>query len=159
MFLLMLAIVTFALNSAAFFFVRLLPPPYTGIHMHPPHIQSASQVTRRAKTQDCQHPDPANEEELTRQLAIQNSSEEPSTQGMYEAAAEGMNADTTETSSLLSKSSSSGLEECRFSRRAFKDGQSMGVDIRGLALLTEAQFWQFFIMFGVLAGIGLMNIK
>ena len=32
-------------------------------------------------------------------------------------------------------------------------------DIRGLALLRTRQFWQFFILFGLLSGIGLMNIK
>lgn len=159
MFLLMLAIVTFAVNLVALFFVRLLPPTFTALHMQTPHIQSASQVLRRAKTQDCQNPVPAAEEEPTRQLATRNSSEEPSTQGMYEAAAEGMNADTNETSSLLSKSSASGLEESVFGRKAFEDCQPMRVDIRGLALLKEAQFWQLFTMFGVLSGIGLMNIK
>ena len=33
------------------------------------------------------------------------------------------------------------------------------IDIRGVALLKTRQFWQFFSLFGLLSGIGLMNIK
>ena len=36
---------------------------------------------------------------------------------------------------------------------------SHGLDIRGLALLPRVEFWQLFLLLGLLTGIGLMTIK
>ncbi len=91
--------------------------------------------------------------------ASRKSIEAPSSPADYDGAVEEANVDTHETSSLLSKSSDSAPEEYGFDRTPSKDDQSDEVDIRGLALLREPEFWKLFFMFGLLTGIGLMNIK
>lgn len=61
-----------------------------------------------------------------------------------------------ETSSLLSNSSGDG----DLVRRSHVDlDRSRRVDIRGLRLLRNLEFWQLFLIMGILAGIGLMTIK
>lgn len=159
MFLLILAILTFALNSISFVFVRLLPPAYSTLHMRGSLAQLDSQVLQRAKSYDGQRPNPAAEEGATKEPATQDSSHEPwSLEGHAGTAAEA-NASMDESSSLLSKSSSSNTEEHGFRRGLLRENHSGEVDFRGLALLAKTQFWQLFIMFGLFSGIGLMNIK
>lgn len=149
MFLLMLAIVTFALNSVSFFFVRLLPPHST-TSAQMGDGQSDSQVLRSSKSHDgySQHA-----------ISGGKSTEASSSRDEYGGPAEDLNVETHETSSLLSKSSDSSPEEYGFGRRTAKDFQSEEADIRGLALLARSEFWQLFLVFGLLTGIGLMNIK
>lgn len=154
MFLLILAILSFALNAISFFFVRLLPPsPKNDVHMKSGH--SDSQVLHRSKSHDTQDlPQARGEPEVP---TLRKSAEVSSSQGGYDGTNEETGVDTRETSSLLSKSSDPGSEEYEF-RRPFED-QSEEVDIRGLALLRKSEFWQLFFMFALLTGIGLMNIK
>lgn len=73
--------------------------------------------------------------------------------------------DPDETSSLVSKSAEASiisdddddvLEEDSISHLA---AGSPNADIRGLSLLKCPEFWQLFLMMGLLAGIGLMTIK
>ena len=70
--------------------------------------------------------------------------------------AEGVNTDT-ETSSLMSKSTSTSpgddVEESNV-----KD-HSHRIDIRGLKMLPMIEFWQLFMLMGILTGTGLMTIK
>ena len=66
------------------------------------------------------------------------------------------NTDTDETSSLVSKSSST--------TELFQDGKNVKhhshhLDLRGLAMLPTIEFWQLFALLGILTGIGLMTIK
>ncbi|MCJ1474448.1 hypothetical protein MMC13_003106 [Lambiella insularis] len=70
------------------------------------------------------------------------------------------NADTDETSSLMSKSSISipgDIEED--TNRTDPAAHKTHVDIRGMALLPKLEFWQLFFMMGLLTGIGLMTIN
>ena len=154
MFLFMLAILTFAFNAISFFFVRSLPPhPESLIFMS--HNHSDSQVLHRSKSQDSGgQPSVAQEAEgpTSRKPADVSLS-----RGDCDTVSEEACADTHEASSLLSKSSDSSPEEYGF-RRTSKD-QLEEVDIRGLDLLAKPYFWQLFFMFGLLTGIGLMNIK
>jgi hypothetical protein len=62
-----------------------------------------------------------------------------------------------ETSSLVSKASS--LPGEILLQNSVDMDQSHRVDIRGWTLLRNIEFWQFFAIMGILAGIGLMTIK
>ncbi|CAK7211495.1 hypothetical protein SBRCBS47491_001145 [Sporothrix bragantina] len=62
-----------------------------------------------------------------------------------------------ETSSLMSKSSS--LPGEILVQNSVDMDQSHRVDIRGWKLLRNVEFWQFFAIMGILAGIGLMTIN
>lgn len=151
MFLLMLAVLPFALNTISFFFVRLLPPSKPLLHM--PNSDSESQVLHMAKSHDGQDQGrPESEGPTTHKSAEVSGGGEEHTGAVEEA-----EVDIHETSSLLSKSSDSGPEEYGF--RKSSTVRSEEVDIRGLALLGKHQFWQLFFMFALLTGIGLMNIK
>jgi hypothetical protein len=67
-------------------------------------------------------------------------------------------AEPDETSSLMSKSSSSMAGDVYVQASVDLD-RSHRVDIRGWRLLRSVDFWQLFAILGLLAGIGLMTIK
>ncbi len=71
---------------------------------------------------------------------------------------EGPSREVDETSSLMSKSSSS-LAGDVFVQSSIDMDRSHRLDIRGWRLLRNIDFWQLFIIMGILAGIGLMTIK
>ncbi|KAH8681381.1 major facilitator superfamily domain-containing protein [Xylariales sp. PMI_506] len=64
-----------------------------------------------------------------------------------------------ETSSLMSRSSSSSLPGEVYVQSSVDLGRSHRVDIRGWRLLQNLQFWQLFSIMGILSGIGLMTIN
>lgn len=65
-----------------------------------------------------------------------------------------------ETSSLMSKSSvSSSLPGEVLVQNSVDMDRSHRIDIRGWALLRNVEFWQFFAIMGIIAGIGLMTIN
>lgn len=138
-FLLMLAILTLALNSVSFFFIRLLPPNST---CSAQYEHSDSQILRRPKNGRSTNGEEQGIESESRKFS------ESSNRGR----AEETDGETQETSSLLSRSSDSRLDY-------EGEGKSEEVDVRGLALLRKSEFWQLFLVFGLLTGIGLMNIK
>jgi hypothetical protein len=65
--------------------------------------------------------------------------------------------DATETSSLMSRTSS--LPGEVLLQNSVDLDRSHRVDIRGWRLLRSLEFWQLFSIMGILAGIGLMTIK
>ncbi|KAL9114516.1 MAG: hypothetical protein Q9227_001597 [Pyrenula ochraceoflavens] len=69
--------------------------------------------------------------------------------------------DTDETSSLLSKGSSSSPGDDPYIKNKNKsdDHRAHHLDIRGFALLPRPEFWQLFLLMGILTGIGLMTIN
>jgi hypothetical protein len=67
--------------------------------------------------------------------------------------------DVDETSSLMSKSSTSSLPGDVLVQNSVDMDRSHRVDIRGWRLLADVEFWQLFAIMGILAGIGLMTIK
>lgn len=72
------------------------------------------------------------------------------------------NQGAEETSSLLSKSSGSTPGDIPYQdakAKAADDHDSHHVDIRGLALLSKMEFYQLWLLLGLLTGIGLMTIK
>ncbi|KAL8728816.1 MAG: hypothetical protein Q9181_005210 [Wetmoreana brouardii] len=67
-----------------------------------------------------------------------------------------------ETSSLMSKSSSSNVGDEQYHEeetKATADHDSHHVDIRGFALLKQVEFYQLWLLLGILTGVGLMTIK
>ncbi|KAK4041185.1 major facilitator superfamily domain-containing protein [Parachaetomium inaequale] len=64
-----------------------------------------------------------------------------------------------ETSSLMSKSSSSSVAGEVYVQNSVDLDRSRRVDIRGWRLLRSLDFWQLFTIMGILAGIGLMTIN
>jgi hypothetical protein len=75
-----------------------------------------------------------------------------------EAAPTAAEEDSTETSSLMSKNSSLSGEVLMQNNHIDLD-RSHRVDIQGWRLLTTLEFYQFFSIMAILAGIGLMTIK
>ena len=71
------------------------------------------------------------------------------------------NTEADETSSLMSKSSVSGAGDVEENgeRCDSTAHDPHHLDIRGLALLPKIEFWELFILLGLLTGIGLMTIK
>lgn len=61
-----------------------------------------------------------------------------------------------ECSSLLSESGDEDLEENVVSK---KSSHSRCLDVTGLALLYKPEFWQLWVLMGLLTGVGLMTIK
>ena len=68
-------------------------------------------------------------------------------------------ADADETSSLMSKSSTSSVAGDVLVQNSVDLDRSRRVDIRGWRLMRSVDFWQLFTIMGILAGIGLMTIK
>ncbi|KAH6856450.1 major facilitator superfamily domain-containing protein [Chaetomium sp. MPI-CAGE-AT-0009] len=67
--------------------------------------------------------------------------------------------DADETSSLMSKSSTSSVAGDVLVQSSVDLDRSHRVDIRGWRLLRSIDFWQLFTIMGILAGIGLMTIN
>ena len=71
--------------------------------------------------------------------------------------------DADETSSLISSSSASGPGDVEAvqdgTKRDVSTHDSYEVDIRGWTLLTKLEFYQMWLLLGMLTGIGLMTIK
>ena len=68
------------------------------------------------------------------------------------------NADTDETSSLISSTNSG---DAAYVGDSTPDStcHSLHVDLRGFAMIPTVEFWQLFLLLGLLTGIGLMTIK
>ena len=66
---------------------------------------------------------------------------------------------STETSSLLSEPGDVDIEDDAASRHSKKPLHSHCLDITGFALLAKLEFWQLWILMGLLTGVGIMTIK
>lgn len=178
MLLLLLAIATFSMVIIGGLFMRTLPesPGYSALS-NPTELSdsSASMGTktskfseeRRQSQEPGMQPDCASADHISsKDIPAHTKAGDP-------------NPGSEEISSLLSKSSESDHAETFYppankgaheeDREANKDDDiddddddddySRTLDIRGLALLPRAKFWQIWIMLGLLTGIGLMTIK
>lgn len=67
--------------------------------------------------------------------------------------------DSDETSSLLSGPGDILAEDDAASKVSRKSNYSQCLDVTGLALLYRFEFWQIWIIMGLLTGVGLMTIK
>ncbi len=170
-FLLLLAIGTFAICFVGFFFLRVVPysPSYlavpTGEHGPP-----QSNPLTRSKSADCKRRNPRFSEEPGRQpITIHETTSShddyAKDPGNFCATSDVLQTGVDETSSLLSTSSSSSsstpgdFPSQNDDDKATHSHGSHHLDIRGLAMLPRAEFWQLFLLLGLLTGIGLMTIK
>lgn len=134
-FLMLLACGTFGIVFVGFFFLRVLPHShYSTVSTAP---RDASNRLHRTKSEESKH--------RAEQARLEPGVEAP----------EGSMSETDETSSLMSKSTTSSLgdEEINVKDHAHR------VDIRGFHMLPLIEFWQLFALMGILTGVGLMTIN
>lgn len=181
-FLMLLAYGTFGLTFVGFFFLRVLPPhsPYHAVPDAEPGMTDSRQLHRttsdESKTRvargDPSEPgmfnttsDTSNNSKMTQDTSEQEDRDPPSPKEDSRAvdteeAPSGTRDGSDETSSLLSQStSSSSLPGEVLVQSSVDMDRSHRIDIRGLNLLKNIEFWQLFTIMGILSGIGLMTIK
>ncbi|TVY80409.1 putative membrane protein [Lachnellula suecica] len=147
-FLFLLACGTFGLVTISFFFLRVLPHPhYSAVPT------SSGNRLHRTKSEDIepltQEHAPNQEHDLNQRLVAADApAQDLSTM-----------SETDETSSLMSKSSSSSTPGDVPSEENFVKDHAHRVDIRGFKMLPLIEFWQLFSLMGILTGIGLMTIN
>ena len=167
-FLLLLAIGTFAMCFVSVFFIHVVPhsPPYSAIPTSEGRGRSRSNPMQRTKSEESRQiarqvsAEPGRQLTTSQDPASYHDAKKIST--MRDETPEITNEDIDETSSLMSKSSSSNPGDIPYSESHDKVNathHSHNLDIRGLALLPTIEFWQLFSLLGLLAGIGLMTIK
>ncbi|KAG0649282.1 hypothetical protein D0Z07_4323 [Hyphodiscus hymeniophilus] len=162
-FLMLLASGTFGLVFISFFFLRVLPHPhYSAIPTTDGLSPSNSNRLHRTKSEETEHRAQSAVEPGRSTFAAfpSNGDEDILNQQDLDIgveAAEAVIVDTDETSSLMSKSSSSVPGDVSVESNV-KD-HAHRVDIRGLKMLPHVEFWQLFALMGILTGIGLMTIN
>lgn len=186
-FLLVLTCGTSGLTLFGFFFLRVLPPTphYHPISPTDAALSDSQELHRTTSQESKSHragrgistepgmspnvttardtSDQGNEATTTRNAPLPNAHRRPSdaeaavgtvpTAGLEEI---------DETSSLMSRSRSSSASSLPgevLVQSSVDMDRSHRVDIRGAALLSNIEFWQLFIIMGILSGIGLMTIK
>ena len=140
--------------------IRVLPHPhYTAVPTTSSRARADSNRLHRTKSEEAKHRARQAHQEPGRPSRSIATPEETDALNQYDAGeevAEGVNTET-ETSSLMSKSTSSSpgddLEETNIKDHAHR------TDIRGLKMLPMIEFWQLFMLMGILTGVGLMTIK
>ncbi|KAI0848103.1 MFS general substrate transporter [Daldinia vernicosa] len=181
-FLMLLAYGTFGLTFLGFFFLRVLPPhsPYHAVPDAEPGMADSRELHRttsdesktRAARRDPSEPgmfnttsDTSNNSKTTQDASEQEDRDPPSPKEDSpavdtEEAPSGTRDGSDETSSLLSQSTlSSSLPGEVLVQSSVDMDRSHRVDIRGLNLLKNIEFWQLFTIMGILSGIGLMTIN
>ncbi|KAI5868615.1 MFS general substrate transporter [Durotheca rogersii] len=187
-FLMLLAYGTFSLTFVGFFFLRVIPTPaHSPYHAVPdadPGTTDSRQLGRTASQESKLragrgHPsepgmsdtaDDINATEVTEDALDRgdeasgtldpSSPRGPSRVVDVEAARSSNQDGTDETSSLLSQSTlSSSLPGEVLVPSSIDLDRSHRVDIRGVNLMKSIEFWQLFIIMGILSGIGLMTIN
>lgn len=161
-FLLLLACGTFGLVFISFFFLRVLPHPHYSPHYSVISTESGlercdSSPLQRSRSKEtkvrAQQTEPGRSTSASTEV---ESGKAPGQDAIMEPE-NGLTSETDETSSLMSKTSSSvpgDLPEENISK-----DHAHHVDIRGWRMLPYLEFWQLFSLMGILAGIGLMTIK
>lgn len=178
-FLELLAAGTFGLTFVGFFFLRVYPHGHYQTVAHSEASLSDSQRLHRTSSQDSRKSrasrglsaEPGMSTTIPETAALHSSGEPGSLDDHavdVEAAIPAKRAaneveevtDVDETSSLMSRSSSSSsLPGDLLLQNNVDLDRSHRVDIRGLTLLKSLEFWQLFSIMGILSGIGLMTIN
>ena len=167
-FLLLLAVGTFALCFVGVFFLRVVPhsTSYFAISTAEDRRRESNPLARR-RSGDSRRSIGRLSQEPGRQPVMTHDNtpflaDPPSNPGVCPEEPEVHTQGADETSSLLSKSSSSTPGDVSFRKvdeNAGINHDSPSSDIRGLAILPTIEFWQLFLLLGILTGIGLMTIK
>ena len=162
-FLLLLAIGTFTLAFTGFFFLHVVPHAagYSSSSTQDERIRSNSNPLVRSKSGDSRRSARLSPGEPGTQptISYENLPKDPVAE---DEAPEVHDMDTEETSSLLSKSSSSAPGDLVSRDSVTTDAANLSShrpDKSGLALLSSIEFWRLFTLLGLLAGVGLMTIK
>lgn len=169
-FLLLLAVGTPSMIFASSFFLRLLPHSYSSLPYQEPtprsprsskleRTASAKSIDRSSAFETGTQQEFSNLSNLPDALPSSSCTPARAKQGVSNAAAE-------ETSSLMARSETA--SPSMSARNSICDGDqnsnephhnSLYADVRGFALLQKVEFWQLFMLLGLLTGIGLMTIK
>jgi hypothetical protein len=156
-FLMLLACGTFGLVFVGFFFLRVLPHPH---YSTVPTTSGATHRLHRTKSEEAKYRAEQALLEPGRSAFVVAHLDEGDILNHSDVGAEapeGSTSETDETSSLMSKSTSSSPGDVP-EENSVKD-HAHRVDIRGIKMLPFIEFWQLFALMGILTGIGLMTIK
>jgi hypothetical protein len=156
-FLMLLAYGTFGLVFVPFFFLRVLPHPhYAAVPTTEAGMTDSQQLYRTRSEESKYRAARVLVEEPGRStFVVPYSGQEDNLS--QDTAAEAPGGVMSETSSLLSRSTSSSPGDIPEENHV-KD-HAHRVDIRGLKMLPMVEFWLLFVLMGILTGIGLMTIK
>jgi hypothetical protein len=164
-FLMLLACGTFGLTFTSFFFLRVLPhSAYSALPANDRLGRAESNPLRRTKSDERKYASARGLVELGRS-ALHVTFSIPSTPNILNHPDLGAHApgcsmpETDETSSLMSKDSSSESGEAVEDENSVDKERTHHLDLRGLQLLSNPEFWFLFSLMGILTGIGLMTIK
>jgi hypothetical protein len=159
-FLLLLACGTSGLVFVSSFFLRVLPNPHymavaTGSTNRLHRTKSEDSKYRNDRTSQ---PEPGRSEFVVEHLDQRTALNQPHVGA--EASADEPNSEADETSSLMSRTSSSSIpDDVEDPEEISVKDHAHRVDIRGIRMLSRMEFWQQFLLMGILTGIGLMTIK
>ncbi|KAF4636403.1 hypothetical protein G7Y89_g1682 [Cudoniella acicularis] len=160
-FLLLLACGTFGLIFVSFFFLRVLPHPhYSAVATN----SGSANRLQRTKSEDSKHrAERASETEPGRSAFVVEHLDQREALNQHHIGAEAPEgepmSEADETSSLMSKSSSSIPGDVIPEEENNVKDHAHRVDIRGYKMLPLLEFWQLFALMGILTGIGLMTIN
>ena len=152
-----------------FFFLRVIPHPksYRALPESDRRHSQSTQMTRSISGDRKHQPIRFAEEPGTQPTAVdENFSSHGGLANDSGSACEASNVHeraADESSSLLSNSSSAStpgdIPSQSHEDEAAANSSSHHPDIRGFAMIPRAEFWQLFLLMGLLAGVGLMTIK
>ena len=165
-FLMLLACGTFGLTFISFFFLRVLPhSAYNALPANDGLRRTESNPMRRTKSEERKYASARRLVGEPGRSSLNALLPPPSTQDVLncpdlEAHSPGCSQpETDETSSLMSKDSSSESGEAIEDENSVDKEHSHRLDLRGLQMLPKTEFWFLFSLMGILTGIGLMTIK
>ncbi|KAI8951056.1 MFS general substrate transporter [Xylaria longipes] len=170
-FLLLLSVGTFSMIFTGFFFLRVLPhtssyhavPANSGMVDSQELHRSTSHQSKLSRDPDEPGTSPEHATTTTSNFAHGDSSslEEPATDERPDLGPSSSSSpdELDERSSLISRSSTSSMQDEILVQTSVDRDRSHRVDIRGWSLLTSLEFWQLFSIMGILSGIGLMTIN
>ncbi|KAI1344568.1 MFS general substrate transporter [Xylariaceae sp. FL0016] len=171
-FLMLLACGTFAMTLVGFFFIRILPPsPYQAIPPAGLGLADSQELHRTlSKETRAGRDDPSEPEDEAMCSEIRDPLPHPSSGPSQAVDAEearvqamgssGVLDEVDEASSLLSQETSiSSMPGDVLVQNSVDLDRSHRIDIRGMELLKNLEFWQLFTIMAILSGIGLMTIN
>lgn len=174
-FLLLLATGTFGMIFTGFFFLRVLPqtPAYQAVPVESGRPMSSHSRSSRGSFEPGMLPENATATASTSARSRSPGPEQPAHGKSLDMGSDlpvGANDDahpsgiaqheSEETRLLLSSPTATpSLADDVLVQNSVDIDRSRRVDIRGWDLLTNLEFWQLFIIMGILSGIGLMTIK
>jgi hypothetical protein len=162
--LLLLTSGTILLPVVSFPFLSVYPPLYDRLSARDPHDRSESQALHRtpsAESRKRHFSDPIGAQS-TSSIPLLSDSEEDLKGQLEDDKPHLSSRESHEGSTLMSKPSASGSTNHSPQKSIDlpnTDHEVAHLDIRGFALLPHPEFWQLFLMLGLMTGIGLMTIK